>query len=197
MKKLIFIFLLASCSIYAQEDSDNQGYKSIMLNLSGGSYTQLLESNGNHLTNLVSYSSSLQAGFRTSKFTYVKVGVDAASTVSLYDFSYDTYQFPILFGSNILFGNSNKKSPTKIFAEIGPYYRGVRTSNNSSLSDFSTSSSLGMQINLQLTFDVSDRFYALVALRVNRDFEDSFVTEEESIRIKGSYAMQVGFGLKL
>lgn len=197
MRYIFIICLLLSIPILSQENLKTEDDSSFTFSLSGGSYTQLLQQNGNHLANLVSYSTTFHAGFKTSKFTYFKFGVDAVSTVSLEDFSYNTYQLPLLFGTDLFFGKNKENSPTKIFAEIGPYYRGISNFNDNSTVNYDTNSTLGIQVNFQIVFDINRKFYALVALRVNREFDDSFLAANDTICIQGSYAMHVGFGLKL
>lgn len=165
------------------------------IGISGGNYTQILELNEKHLANLNSYSANISLDYIISDLSYLKIGYEGNSTISFSGISYNSFKIPVLFGSYIYSGKNNN-SNVSLQGEIGPYLRNITNFENDSSIIYSDHSVFGIQFSLNLKYDLSDNLFAILSLNTNRDFDDIITSEDNNIRVKGSYALRFGFGFK-
>jgi len=98
--------------------------KKLSIGITGGNYKQIVELNGNHFTNEISYIAGIRVGYKLSQSSCLKIGYDRITTVSFSEVSYDSYKIPFLLGGYI-FNGKKYNSSLSFRSEIGPYLRGL------------------------------------------------------------------------
>lgn len=198
--KYLFTFFLFFMSflLFSQNSKDIKNLNKenkLSIGISGGNYTQMLELNGNHLANLNSYSAYISLDYFISDKSYIKIGYQGISTISLSEISYDSFKVPFLLGYNIYSGNKYD-SNISLQGEIGPYLRSITNFSNSSSINYSDNSVIGVQFSLNIKYDLSKNLFAIMSLTTNRDLDDIITSQDNTISIEGSYALRLGFGFK-
>jgi len=195
----IFLFILfIPCLIFAQNSNlikNPYQPKKLSIGVAGGNYTQILELNDEHLTNINSYIASVNIDYLISEYTYLKTGFDRIATVSFSGLSYEAYKIPFNFGYKIFPGQKHN-SQISLLSEIGLFYRIINNFTNNTTINYLDNNVFGLQINFGIRYDVSSKMFAIVNLQTSRDFDDILESEQNNIRIEGSYTMQMGFGFK-
>jgi len=161
----------------------------------GGNYTQVLELNGDHLANLNSYSANISLDYFVSENSYIKTGYQGISTISFSGISYDSYKLPLLLGHNF-FSGKKYGSDISLQGEIGLYLRNITNFNNTSSITYTDNSVIGIQFSFNLRYDLSKKWFAIISLNSDRDFDDIITSQDNTIKIENSYALRLGFGFK-
>jgi len=199
MKLLLSTVLcFTSVLMFSQDTTLNKNpnkERKLSIGISGGNYTQMLERNGEHFDNLNSYNANISLDYMISETSYLKVKYEGISTISFSGISYDSYKIPLLIGNN-LYSGKTYNSDINLQGEIGPYVRTISNFKNNSAVRYSDNSVFGIQFSLNLKYNLSSRLFALLSLNINRDFDDILTSQENNIRIEGSYALRFGFGYK-
>jgi hypothetical protein len=167
----------------------------LSIGIVGGNYIQVLELNGDHLANLNSYSANISLDYFVSENSYIKTGYQGISTISFAGISYDSYKLPLLFGHNF-FSGKKFNSDISLQGEIGLYLRDITNFNNNSSNTYTDKSVIGIQFSFNLRYDLSKKWFAIISLNSDRDFNDIITSQDNTIKIKNSYALRLGFGLK-
>ncbi len=195
----IFLFLtFIPCLIFAQNSNlikDPNQPKKLSIGVAGGNYTQIIELNDEHLTNINSYIASVNIDYLISEYTYLKTGFDRVTTVSFSGLSYKAYKIPFAYGINFFSGHKHN-SEISLQSEIGSYYRIINDFTNNTSVNYSDNNVFGFQYSFNVRYDVSNKMFALLNLQISRDFDDILESEQNTIRVDGSYALQLGIGIK-
>jgi hypothetical protein len=197
-KKLLILSLLISYSIFGQTSrfiKNTNTEKKLSIGITGGNYTQIIELNGNHLTNETSYIAGVRVGYKISKSSYLKIGYDRITTVSFSELSYDSYKVPFLLGGYI-FNGKKYNSPLSFTSEIGPYLRGLSNFHDTTNLEYESNTTWGMQIAVNFRYDMSSKLYGTLSLTNGRDFDDILQSQDNNLRIRGFSALRLGFGFK-
>lgn len=167
----------------------------LSIGISGGNYTQVLELNGDHLSNLNSYSANISLDYFISEKSYLKTGYQGISTISFSGISYDSYKLPLLLGHNF-FSGKKFNSDISLQGEVGLYLRNITNFSNKSSITYNDNSVIGIQFSFNLKYDLSKKWFAIMSLNTDRDFDDIITSQDNTIRLKDSYALRLGFGFK-
>jgi hypothetical protein len=184
--RLVFLifFLIINTLIYSQENK-------IDFLISGGSNTQLLDFDD--LKQSVStYTVNFGISYNFSNDIYLKTGLNLAGLAPINDFSFNSYQIPLLFG--FYFFSKDPKN-FRFFAEFGPHLRGIYDFNNFSEENYQEKESFGIIFNTGMHFDLNNRFFSRIFLNTNKDFGDSFLSDNNKVRIT-NHSIMFGIGLK-
>lgn len=196
--KTLFFLTFTPFIIFAQNSDvikNPDKHPKLSVGIVGGSYTQVLEMNGAHLTNLPAYAASLSLDYRTSDLTYLKTNFQKISAVSFQGLSFESYKIPLLFGVKI-FSGERHKSDINLLSEVGFYYRGIINFNNSTNIEYTTNNVFGVQFSFGVRYDVSHRMFTILSLRANQDFDDVLEATNNIIGIENSFGLEVGFGFR-
>ncbi len=185
--QIVFLFLLFGGVnlIYSQENK-------IDILISGGSNTQLLDFGESNL-NASSYITSVGISYNLSNEFYLKTGANFGGLATFNDFSFNNYQIPLLFGFYLF---STDVTNFRFFTEFGPHLRGIYDFKDFSEDKYQEKESFGVIFNMGMHFDLNNRSFFRIFLNTNKDFNDSFVSDNDKIRMK-NYAIMFGIGLKL
>lgn len=184
--KIVFLLLLfgGNTLIYSQENK-------IDVLISGGSNTQSLDFGDSQL-NVSSYTVNFGLSYSLSNDVYLKTGVNLGGLATLNDFSFNSYQIPLLFGFYMF---STDTTNFRLFAEFGPHLRGIYNFKDFSEENYQEKESFGIIFNTGMHFDLNRRFFSRIYLNTNKDFGDSFVSDNNKIRMM-NHAIMIGLGLK-
>ncbi len=197
-KKLLILSLLISYSIFGQTSrfiKNTNTEKKLSIGITGGNYTQIIELNGNHLTNEISYISGVRVGYMISKASFIKIGYDRITTVSFSELSYDSYKIPFLLGIYV-FNGKKHNSKLSFESEIGYYFRGLIDFRNLTNFGYERNTTWGMQIAVNFKYDMSSKLYGTLSLANGRDFDNILQSQNNKIKINGFSAFRLGFGFK-
>src|SRR5690554_4712185 len=184
--KIVFLLLLfgGNTLIYSQENK-------IDVLISGGSNTQSLDFGDSQL-NVSSYTVNFGLSYSLSNDVYLKTGVNIGGLAPLNDFSFNSYQIPLLFG---IYMFSTDTTNFRFFTEFGPHLRGIYNFKDFSEENYQEKESFGIIFNMGMHFDLNRRLFSRIYLNTNKDFGDSFVSDNNKIRMM-NHAIMIGFGLK-
>jgi len=185
--KIVFLLLLfgGNTLIYSQENK-------IDVLISGGSNTQSLDFGDSQL-NVSSYTVNFGLSYSLSNDVYLKTGVNLGGLATLNDFSFKSYQIPILFGFYLF---STDTTNFRFFSEIGPHLRGIYDLKDFSEDNYQEKKSFGIIFNTGMHFDLNRRVFTRIYLNTNKDFGNSFDADINKVKME-SYAIMFGIGLKL
>lgn len=189
--KIVFLLLLfgGNSLIYSQESKIQENKIDVLV--SGGNNIQLLDF-GDSKQNVSSYIVNFGLSYNLLDGLYLKTGVNLGDSASLNDFSFNSYQIPLLLGFYIFPMNTPN---FRFFTEFGPHLRGIYNFKDFSEENYQEKESFGIIFNTGMHFDLNRRFFSRIYLNTNKDFGDSFVSDNNKIRMM-NHAIMIGLGLK-
>lgn len=197
-KKTLLILILLTSIVSAQQVKDSTSNESRFSFIGKlGNYTQQIEDNKNHLTNEPSYSVGIIAEYRLLGNNSIETGFYQIDKISFSGLTYDSYKIPLVFNTGIIFNGNESIQNTKIVASIGVYLRSITNLDNNTNIDYEKNSVFGFHASLGVEHNLSDRAFVNLSVKTDRDFSDILEAEISSIRIKSSYGLFLGFGLRL
>lgn len=185
-QKVVFLLLLfgAMNLIYAQENK-------IDVLLAGGSNSQSFDIGDSQL-NVGSYAVNLGISYNLSSDVYLKTGVNFGGLTTVNDFSFNSYQIPLFLGFYMF---SRDTTNFRFFVEFGPHLRGIYNFKVLSEDNYQAKESFGLIFNTGMHFDLNRRSFCRIFLNTNKDFNDSFVSDNNKVKMM-NHAIMIAFGLK-
>lgn len=185
--RILFLLLFfASNLVNAQESKLD-----ILLSTGISNYTLDF---GDSKLNLSSRSSDIGILYNIGKNSYFKTGIlGTIDLVSREDFSFHSYQIPLVYGFHI---NMTESKNTRMFFEMGAYLKGIRKFENFSENDYKTKTIFGHHTSFGMHFDLNPIVFSRIYLHNASDFSHSIVSENNKVKAE-NISIMVGFGLKL